>query len=425
MVPAVLSETISDTSLQSLLCGLVDIASPTGEEHEIATHIAETLQTFDVSSEVQSLSPRQANAFGVRAGDGSGPGLLVYAPIDTVTSNSAEEDVPWAGAHLREDMKAKAYVKDGHVYGLGAHNPKGHAACILEALRVLREHDIRLKGHLYVGFGAGGMPTFSRPNQPPDTGHGVGCAHMLALSHSRNQPIDAAIIAKSGVPVSWEEVGFLWLEVTVEGKHNYVGSRHLMPYDNAIANAAQLVLKLEEWFDHYAETFAGAYCRPQGTVSYFEFGWRRMPAFNPAAARFVVDLRFGPDQLAADVERLFRSQVSEFADALKIHAHVDVKQIIPATRTAPEAPIIRTAIAVWEQCEEKPHEAFRQMSGATDANILRAHGIPTARFGLAKPEVEDLDFALGMNCVSLAEMRRLTAKLLGCILMYCGQDDHG
>jgi hypothetical protein len=61
------------------------------------------------------------------------------------------------------------------------------------------------------------------------------------------------------------------------------------------------------------------------------------------------------------------------------------------------------------------------MSGATDANILRGRGVPTARVGM--PKVPDLaipgDFALGMNVVDVAEMERLTRVLVQVAVDLC------
>ena len=134
-----------------------------------------------------------------------------------IRDSSTAEDTPWIGPELRDDMRAKAYIKDDHIFGLGAHNPKGHGACILETARVLKELNIDLPGDLYFGFGAGGMPTHGRAGFPHNSGHGSGCAKLLASLPK----IDSAIIAKSGTSVTWEEVGFIWLDVTVAGKHNY------------------------------------------------------------------------------------------------------------------------------------------------------------------------------------------------------------
>src|SRR3546814_10738243 len=72
-----------------------------------------------------------------------------------------------------------------------------------------------------LGLGAGGMPTDARPGMRPDSGHGVGCAHMLR----QGPKPDYAVIAKSGWSVSWEEVGLAWYEVNVAGAHSYVEPR--------------------------------------------------------------------------------------------------------------------------------------------------------------------------------------------------------
>ena len=396
---------------------MVNIASPTGEEAPLAEYLSDKLTSYDVAAKIQKIDDTQSNAFGKTAGQGSNKNLMLYAPIDTVTSNSAAEDTPWIGPELRDDMRAKAYVKDGHIFGLGAHNPKGHGACILETARVLKGLNIDLPGDLYFGFGAGGMPTHGREGYPHNSGHGSGCAKLLA----HLPKIDSAIIAKSGTSVTWEEVGFIWLEVTVAGKHNYVGARHLMPYENAIANASRLILKLEEWFDTYSERHATDLCRPQGHIAHMESGWKRMPSFTPEAAKFLIDLRFTPQQNADDVEAELVSMVQSFSDELGLSASTKRVQTIDASHTSPKDAIIKSTIQVWERLKGRPHEAFTVMSGATDANILRQHGIPTARIGLAKAKLPNVDFALGMNCVAINELRTLTKFLTMSVLHYFGR----
>src|SRR3546814_14118518 len=74
---------------------------------------------------------------------------------------------------------------------------------------------------------------------------------------------------------------------------------------------------------------------------------------------------------------------------------------IPGTTTAPDNLIIRTAIEAWENVEGRAPQTTPGMSGATAANILRAHGVPTARIGLPKVRPPDIDFQRGMNIASL------------------------
>lgn len=425
---AQLTGMISGQRLTDTLVDLIDIPSPTGEEAPLAAHIVDTLRASGIDAEVQALDERQANAVGwlrqgradAAAGDDTRR-LLLYSPVDTVTSNSEAEDIPWAGPELRGDMRAAARAVDGHVFGLGAQNPKGHAACVIEAARVLRELQAELGGDLYFGFGAGGMPTHARPGLREDSGHGAGCKAMI----EHLPTMDAAIIAKSGDVVTWEEVGFIWMEVTVAGTHTYVGSRHLLPYTNAIAEAAKLVLKLEDWFEQRAARLQTDCVRPQAVISHIEAGWKRMPAFTPACCRFLADVRFGPRQTADETEAEFRSALAQFCDDLGVVATARRTQTIEASHTAPDSPIITTAIASWEAIKGRPHQPFTVLSGATDANMLRHAGIPTARVGLPKASLPDIDFQLGMNCASVAALRDLTLLLVSASLQFLGAPAHG
>jgi hypothetical protein len=89
---------------------------------------------------------------------------------------------------------------------------------------------------------------------------------------------------------------------------------------------------------------------------------------------------------------------------------------VPGTRTPADHPIIRAAVKSWEEVAGAQHQLIGANSGATDANILRLRGVPTARIGMPKvgqgPDGEPVDFTLGMNLVDLREMRRLVEVLV-------------
>ena len=394
---------------------LVDMASPTGAEGPLARAVVDRLTGLGIDAQEQALDARQSNAFAILRGTGARASLMLYAPTDTVTSNSADEDTPWAAAELLPEMRAEAVVADGLISGLGAHNPKGHAACAMVAFEALAESDVVPSGDLMLGLGAGGMPTDARPGMRPDSGHGVGCAHMLR----QGPKPDYAVIAKSGWSVSWEEVGLAWYEVNVAGAHSYVGSRHLLPYSNAIANAGKVVAGLEEWFPIWTETHRSGLVTPQGVVSFIESGWRRMPAFTPAACRIRFDLRLSPRTSAEEADRAVDMQLQTIAARHGLDLSWRRLVTIPGTTTAPDNLIIRTAIEAWEHIEGRAHQPAPGMSGATDANILRAHGVPTARIGLPKVRRPDIDFQRGMNMASLEDMERLTRHLLYVAVAIC------
>lgn len=412
---------IDTERLAELVIGLTDIPSPTGHEAPVAAWLAEQLERSGLQAAMQPLQLPQANAHGRLEGDGSGPSLLLYAPIDTLTTGDPRLDLPWVGS-WRDDLVARAERHGNLVRGLGASNPKGHAACIVAAVEAIAGAGIPLRGDLLAGFGAGGMPTNTIDGDGKDsnahTGQGVGCSFLL----EQGVWPDAAVIAKPGWAVSWEEVGLAWFDVWVEGIHTYVGSRHRLPYRNPIVDAAEVIIRLERWFESYSERHDGGLVRPQGIIGAIEAGWMRMASVTPAACRFRVDLRLSPRTSPADARRELRKALHQIVAELPgTSVRVEPVLSIPGTSTPPDHWVVTALTDAWEAVAGQSHAAAGGTSGATDANILRSRGVPTARVGMPKVEAAPwpIDFQAGMNTVDLIEMGRLTETLIRCAVDVC------
>lgn len=408
--------------LRELVIGMVDIPSPTGEEAGLAQWLTDHLTGAGLEAHRQDLDANQANAVARLRGSGGGEDLLLYAPIDTLTVGDPAEDVPWIGPTLRPDMQPRAIVNGDYVIGLGASNPKGHAAAVVAAAEVISRAGVPLEGDLLVGLGAGGMPTNGRVDaglSRHNTGQGVGASFML----EQGWWADHALIAKPGWAVAWEEVGLCWFEVRVHGTYTYVGSRHRMPYANAVRGAAEVVRALEDWFPQYTERHTGGLVEPQGVVSSIEGGWRRMAAVTPELCRLRVDLRTSPRATPVEVRREFSEVMARIAaDRPELEIEWDMVLAIPGTATDQEALIVRTAVDAWEAVAGRSHAPITGTSGATDANILRARGLPTARIGMDRIDDRaplDLDFPSGMNVVDLREAVMLTRAIIRTAIATC------
>jgi acetylornithine deacetylase/succinyl-diaminopimelate desuccinylase-like protein len=414
---------VDESRLRDLAAGMTGIPSPTGEERALAEYLADHMAAAGLEAWYQPIDDRQGNAVGRRAGSGEGPDLLLYAPIDTLTTGLDDEDLPWVGRRLRPDMRPEATFDGDWVVGLGASNPKGHGACLVAAAEAVTRAGVPLAGSLVVGMGAGGMPTNKRPAAHLDrynAGQGNGCSFLL----EQGIHADFGLIAKPGWSVDWEEVGLCWFRVRVHGLYGYVGARHRIPYRNPIVDAAKVVIELEDWFPEYAGRNSSGLVAPQGQVGSIEGGWQRTASLSPAACDIYVDLRISPRTPPMDAKRQFGEAIAAIQERHpEIEISWDMILAIPGTSTPNDTWIVQSCARAWESVEQRVYEPPPGLtSGATDANILRHRGIPTARIGMPKlssPDGREVDFAMGMNAVDVKSMVRLTNAVLYAIIDTC------
>jgi acetylornithine deacetylase/succinyl-diaminopimelate desuccinylase-like protein len=417
-------EAIDEGKLAELNRVMASIPSPTGEERRLALSIVDIMKDSGIDAFWQPMADDQGNAVGRIAGSGNGADLLIYAPLDTAFSTNEEEECPWVGDRLPDEMTTDAFVRDGEVVGMGAENPKGYAACAIAAAQAIKAAGVPLQGSLSVGLGSGGMPTNRRPSFSRfNAGQGAGCAFML----ERGVRGDFAIIAKPGWSVAWEEVGLCWFRVNVGGDLNYTGVRHVVKGRNPIVHAAKVISQLEEWFSEYTKNNTSGLVAPQGSINAIQSGWTHKPAFVPAACYFYVDLRISPRVSPQDAKQQFGDAIERIVMANpELSVEWEMILSIPGSFTDPNSWIVQSCVRAWEFVERKKHAPRTGTSGATDANILRAAGIPTARLGMPR-----LTGASGesrnkfsMDRSNSAGMKQLTKCLVYAAVDTCTRDRH-
>ena len=413
---------IDEGRLAQLDLRMATIPSPTGREKELAQFLASYLADIGLKSFYQPIDSEQGNAVGRLDGTGDGPELLLYAPIDTAFTGREEEDCPGVGLELSREMKGPARIEADRVIGPGAENPKGYATCIIAAAEAVRRANIPLKGSVIVGLGAGGMPT----NKPPslsrsNAGQGTGCAFML----EQGVRGDFAVIAKPGYSVAWEEVGLCWFKVQVKGALGYTGVRHVIDYRNSIIDAAEVVLALERWFPEYTRRNRSGLVAPQGAVNAIEAGWSYKLAFTPAVCTLYVDLRISPRTDPMDAKHQFAEALAQIQkDHPGLTLEWEMILSIPGGRTDPRNWIVQSCMRAWEHVEGRSHVPRTGTSGATDANVLRQWGVPTARLGMPRPRDAGAGgrAAFSMDVCPIAGMKQLTKCLVYSIIDTCTRD---
>jgi hypothetical protein len=120
-----------------------------------------------------------------------------------------------------------------------------------------------------------------------------------------------------------------------------------------------------------------------------------------------------------------RAQLMRALDRLKTNEpglglECELLLAIPGATTSPQNWIIRSGIRAWEEVARRKHVPRTKTSGATDANILRGHGIPTARIGIPPPE-RPVPYAgsFSMGVVELSGMMELTKCLVHVAIDTC------
>ena len=140
--------------LRRRLQQITAIHSPTGAERSLAEFLLGHLTEAGVAAALQPMGDESANVHARLAGRGGGASVLLYTPIDTHLEADPAIDVPWVGQTLRQDMRPIAadapLVDDPEelVIGLGAANPKGMAATLIEAFLAIQAAGIPLAGDL-------------------------------------------------------------------------------------------------------------------------------------------------------------------------------------------------------------------------------------------------------------------------------------
>jgi len=171
------------------------IAPDGAGEAEIAAYVASSLARAGLETAVHEPRPGRASAVARLAGSGGGRSLMLNAHADTVGIEGMPD--PFS-----------ADVRDGRLYGRGAHDMKGSLASCMAAAKALADAGIRLRGDLLVAAVA-------------DEEYGsLGTTDLID-----RYTVDAAIVTEpTNLEICLAHKGYLWIEVETAGRAAH-GSR--------------------------------------------------------------------------------------------------------------------------------------------------------------------------------------------------------
>ena len=171
------------------------IAADGAGEAEIAGSISRTLASLGLEATTFESQPGRATAVATLRGTGGGRSLMLNGHADTVGVEGMAE--PFS-----------ANVRDGRLYGRGAHDMKGSLAACIGAAKILTAAGVRLRGDVVVATVA-------------DEEYGsLGTMDLIEKCR-----VDAAIVTEpTNLEICLAHKGYIWIEVETVGKAAH-GSR--------------------------------------------------------------------------------------------------------------------------------------------------------------------------------------------------------
>jgi acetylornithine deacetylase len=183
-------------------------------ESEIGAYVAKALASLGLETAIYEPQPGRTTAVGTLRGTGGGRSLMLNAHADTVGVDGMADPF---GAEIR----------DGRLYGRGAHDMKGSLAAGIGAAKMLADSGVRLRGDLVVAAVA-------------DEEYGsLGTADLVTRIRT-----DAAIVTEpTNLEVCLAHKGYIWIDVETLGKAAH-GSRFTEGVD-AVMRMGRFLAELE------------------------------------------------------------------------------------------------------------------------------------------------------------------------------------
>ena len=355
----------------------VSIPSFTGSEEAMAAFVRDTLAGLGLDVQWQQVEEGRANVLGTWAGAGGGPALMLNGHLDT--SYSGRE--PWLAGI--PGFQPEGFERDGRIYGLGISNMKGALACYVEALRVLQDAGVRLRGDVLIAAVAGEIEKaqWGDAEGAEYRGYATGTSHLV-----RHGGVADMFIL--GEPTEQKLVlahfGSLWLRLSTSGPFVHTAFSGGRLEENSIVRMRPVLDAVLEWLPLWEAEMSYGDVRGVAGIGAIEggFGWRA--SRTPHRCDLFLDLRVPPDVPMAEARR----RALEFARGLDgVEAEVYV--------TAPGAEIDAAHPLV-----AAVGEAHREVFGAeperdvtrwfSDASVLSRYGIPTLNYGTSSglPDAE-------------------------------------
>ena len=364
---------ITADALREAAMAMVNIASPTGREVDMAQYLVARLSKAGFRSFLQEVTPGRPNAIGVRQGSGGGLNLLITGHMDAIYEG--EE-----GQRDSNGLKPKAEFRNNWILGPGATHMKGGLAAALVAMEALVREEIPLKGDLL--FGAVVGETEKAPieefGHEGTSGYGIGTRHLITHGISA----DYAVLAEpSDLKVCAANMGCIWARIALKGTPAHSAFANKPGVVNAISEALALQAHLQPWIETYQVDHAYLNEHPNVTFAAIRGGMPWRLSRNPSECTLYLDIRTVPGQTPDQVKRSLRAALRSFAESRgNGEPSLDFYVTYPPTAVDPESPLVKIIREAHRRIRRHDAEIVIRRPGA-DSTHLNRYDVPCIAYG--------------------------------------------
>lgn len=357
-------------------------------EAEIAAYVERALRAIGLETAIYEPQPGRATAIGTLRGSGGGRSLMLNGHADTVGVEGMSDPF---GAEIR----------DGRLYGRGAHDMKGSLAAGIGAARMLVDAGVRLRGDFVVAAVA-------------DEEYGsLGTADLVTRVKT-----DAAIVTEpTNLEVCLAHKGYVWIDVETEGKAAH-GSRFTEGVD-AVMRMGRFLAGLDQLEQALRTGPAHALVGPPSLHAAMIKGGTGLSTYA-AQCRVQIERRTIPGETLDEAV----GQIRAIADGLAASDPTFVATVRPSFargpfEVRPDAAIVQV-LAAQAGAVLGRTPRFVGDTPWMDAALLADAGIETVVMGpVGAGEHSAVEWVDVDSVVRMAEILARTAA------MYCGGEEQG
>lgn len=372
MNPDKLLSLVDRKMVVDLATEMVNTASPTGEEGNMARLLQRVLKEVGCSAQLQNIYDDRYNAVGRLKGSGHGPTILMSGHMDT--SVRGDEDYL-----VGKGWKNQAVMESDRIWGNGITNMKNAFVAYIAGLDALQKAGIKLNGDLIIAGTAGEIEMAPIDEFQGKHYHGYGMGLRFLLIHGVAADYHLLGEPTAQVP-STGMMGTTWAKISVHGDFAHSAFQDLTL--SALDEMWVLWNELTGWIEDYKKrnTYAGVVAGINRSCMRGGLPWRAARTCN--LAQLYVDIQFPPHRYPIDVQREFTAAVQKIAKD-KLQRPIEVEYYIsrPGTELPQDHPVMQAVVDAHHETTGKAVPAMFCPPYCTDAIDANRLGIPTCVYG--------------------------------------------